>query len=45
VQTFALQELGDIDLQRGSTRITIEAVHKPAGEVCDVHSLILKRVP
>ncbi|MDA1054498.1 MAG: hypothetical protein O3C40_29030 [Planctomycetota bacterium] len=32
VQTFALQELGEIDLQRGNTRITIEVLHKPAGE-------------
>jgi len=44
VQTFALQSLGEIDLQLGKTRIKIETIHQPGKQVCDVHSLILKRV-
>ena len=44
VQTFALQNMGEIDLRQGPTRITIEAIHKPGRAVCDVYSLILKRI-
>ncbi len=41
VQAFATQELGEIDLKQGNTRIAIEAIHNPGSEVCEVHSLIL----
>ncbi len=44
VQTFATAKLGKIDLIKGRTRVTIQVIDKPGKEVCDVHSLILKRV-
>ena len=44
VQTFVEQDLGEIGLQKGRSRITIEAIDKPGKEVCDVHSLILVAV-
>jgi arylsulfatase A-like enzyme len=44
VQTFATQSLGGIELKRGRTRLTIEAIHQPGKQVCDVHSVILRRV-
>ncbi len=44
VQTFIVGKLGEIILKPGRTRITIEAVQKTGKGICDVHSLILKRI-
>ncbi len=44
VQTFATLKLGEIDLKPGRTRMTIQAVHQTGKGICDVHSLILKRI-
>ncbi len=44
VQTFAVQSLGEIVLKPGRTRVTLEAVELPGERVCDVHSLVLRRV-
>ncbi len=43
-QTFGSLRLGNIALQPGPVRITLKALEAPAGEICDIHSLILKRV-
>jgi len=44
VQTFATVKLGEITLKPGRTRVTIQAVQKTGKGICDVHSLILKRI-
>ena len=44
VQTFTTDQLGEIRLEPGRTRLAIQAVHKTGRGICDVHSLILKRI-
>ncbi len=44
VQTFAVESLGEIDLQNGRQRITIRAITKPADRVCDLKCVTLRKV-
>ena len=44
VQTFATERLGEIRLDSGPQRITLRALNRPAGSVCDVKSLGLRRI-
>ncbi|MFV2070313.1 MAG: sulfatase-like hydrolase/transferase [Pirellulales bacterium] len=44
IQTFATQPLGEIDLQQGHQRITIRAMNKRSGQVCDLKCVSLKRI-
>ncbi len=44
IQSFAEQELGELELPRGAARIRLRVVDQPGRGVCDVHSLVLERV-
>lgn len=44
IQTFATQRLGEIRLAKGRGRITIRALSRPADHVCDLQSLVLRRL-
>ncbi len=44
VQTFIRQKLGIIDLKKGRTKISIKAINKTGKIICDIHSLIFRRI-
>ncbi len=44
VQTFTTQELGEIELKSGESKVMMELTHPANKTTLDVHSLILKRV-
>ncbi len=44
IQTFVEMPLGQIDLPKGKIRIRLSATRAPGESICDVHSLILKRI-
>jgi len=44
VQTFADQPLGELRLQTGRARLTLDCVRMSGDTVCDIHSLTLERV-
>ncbi len=44
IQTFATATLGELELPRGPTRLVLRVVSKPGRNVCDVHSLVLRRM-
>lgn len=43
-QTFAVQSLGEIRLDKGRASITVRALSKPADQVCDLKSVWLRRI-
>lgn len=44
VQTFITRELGEIEVKAGRTQVELEALDRPGKAICDVHSLILRRL-
>ncbi len=45
IQTFDTMSLGELTLPQGKTRITLRALKATAGRICDVHSIVLQRLP
>lgn len=44
IQTFAVQPLGKIHLEKGCQLITIRALSKPSDRICDLKCITLKKV-
>lgn len=44
IQSFITEDLGEITLEPGPTKITLQASDLTGKSVCDVHSLILRRL-
>ncbi len=44
IQTFATLPIGEIQLHRGPTRLVLEALSRPGDRICDVQSVILRRI-